>query len=182
MDPKHAVLVAVQEEGREGLVGRTLLQKKLYFASVLVGEDMGFRPYYYGPYSQQVADATDSVVSNRFLVEQVDVFPDTNIFGERRRHSYELTEDGNEVLQSMADDREVAAWRDALRRINQHQFATDFRLLSVAAKVATILREAHRARVNEISRKAREYGWGLNKEEIRRVVDFLEYLGLVERQ
>ena len=182
MDPRHAVLVAVQEEAPEGLVGRTLLQKKLYFASVVVGQDMGFRPYYYGPYSQQVADATDSLVSNRFLAEQIDIFPDTNIFGERRRHSYKLTGDGNQVLQSMADDPEVAVWRDALRRINEHSFATDFNLLSIAAKVKTILREAGEATVDEIIKRAEEYDWKLSRDEIVRVWNFLEDLGLARQK
>ena len=182
MDPKDAVLIAVQEEGPEGLTGKTLLQKKLYFASLLVKEDLGFRPHYYGPYSQQVADATDSLVSNRFFEEQIEIFPEANIFGERRRHSYEPTEDGRRLLETIKERPEVAPWRDALRKINEHPFARDFNLLSIAAKVMNILSKAGKARVDEIERKAKEHGWELSGKEIESVVEFLEYLGLAKRR
>ena len=181
MDARYAVLIAVGEEGSGGLIGRTLLQKKLYFASLLVDEDLGFRPYYYGPYSQEIANATDSLVSNRFLKERVDIFPDSNIFGERRRYSYQLTPDGSQILGRLKKEPGVAAWCDALKKINEHSLSHDFDLLSIAAKVKTILREAGEATIGDIEQKAREYGWTLTRDEIDRVAGFLESLKLVSR-
>ena len=178
MDPKYAVLLAVRGEEHGELRAKTLLQKKLYFAALLTGDDFGFRPHYYGPYSRQVADAADSLVSNGFLEERIDVFPgEANVFGEWRRHSYKLPEDGERLLQSLADDIEVKAWRSALRKINKHSFGGDFNLLSIAAKVATIVHEFRLATVDEIETKAKEYGWKLTPSDISRVGEFLEYLG-----
>lgn len=183
MDPRHAILLAVGEEKSGELRGRTLLQKKLYFASILADENFGFRPHYYGPYSRQVADAVDTLVNNGFLRERIDVFAgEPNLFGEWRRHSYELTDDGRRLLEAVTVEEDAARWKTALEKINSHQFTEDFNLLSIAAKVATILHEAGLASIEEIKLKAEEYGWELSPQEIDRVGEFLEYLGLVERQ
>lgn len=181
MEISHAVLLTVAEEPGRVLVGRTLLQKKLYFAAVLLDQRdaFGFRPHYYGPYSQQVADATGSLVSNRFLEEQVEIFPDDNVFGERRRHSYKITDDGQQLLDSLEKEEEIKKWRDVLQRINSQALAGDFNLLSVAAKVITILSEVEKATPEEMRHRATEYGWDLKNDQIRSVEEFLTQLGLV---
>jgi hypothetical protein len=178
MDPRHAILIAVKEEGQKGLIGRTLLQKKVFFACCLTGQNFAFRPHYYGPYSQSVADATDSLVSNHFLEEQVHRFSESNMFGEMRRHEYKLTEDGIEVAGAVSDDPEVKAWREALQRINSHPFASDFNLLSIAAKV-TIVSHGHPwvLSESEIADRAQHFGWNLTSEQIRKVAEFLTLLG-----
>ena len=60
------LIVANQDEG--DLQGRTILQKKLYFLSVLNKSDhctdLVFRPHYYGPYSSEVAENLDILVSS----------------------------------------------------------------------------------------------------------------------
>lgn len=181
MEAKHAVLLAIQAEDSGKIVGRTLLQKKLYFAARLVGAEMGFRPHYYGPYSQEVADATDSDVINRFIEEQVEVFGDSNVFGERRRHSYALTSDGNELLDSISDDPDTAAWKDSFVRINEHSISSDFNLLSVAAKVLTILGDIKQGTAAEVSAQASEYGWKITEQQHKEVVRFLRSLSLTKR-
>jgi len=182
MDPRDAVMLTIGEEEEGALHGRTLLQKKLYFASVLAGEDFGFRPHYYGPYSQTVADAVDSVVSNGFLAESIESFPgEANLFGERRRHSYSLTDDGEAVVEAMPETDDSAKWREALQRVNSHAVAQNFNLLSVAAKVHVILKEMGKATTSEISRQAQHYGWQLSPGDIEKVGDYLEHLGLVTR-
>jgi len=182
MDPRDAVMLTVQGEQRGALHGRTLLQKKLYFASVLANEEFGFRPHYYGPYSQTLAGAVDSLVSNGFLSESVESFPgEPNLFGERRRHSYSLTDDGKAVVEAMPETEESMEWRKALNRINSHDVAQDFNLLSVAAKVHVILKELGRATTSEIRRQAQNYGWQLSDPEIKEVGGFLQHLGLVTR-
>ena len=49
------LILVVKSEGENGLRGRTLLQKKIYFLSELMDVDLGFSPHYYGPYSSYVA-------------------------------------------------------------------------------------------------------------------------------
>lgn len=182
MDPRDVVMLAIQEEPDEFVYGRTLLQKKVHFASCLTGQELGFRPHYYGPYSQAIADAANSLVSNGFVEEKIETFPgEANLFGEWRRHSYSLTEDGKSVVEAMPETDESEAWREALRKVNSHPIAQDFNLLSVAAKMYVILKELRRARTTAISRQAQRYGWELPAEDIEKVGDYLVHLGLVER-
>ena len=46
------LLILAQENGR--LSGKTLLQKQAYFVSELLGFNLGFKPHYYGPYSEEI--------------------------------------------------------------------------------------------------------------------------------
>lgn len=174
MDVRDAILLLIiQEEGGQ-IVGRTLLQKKAYFASVMVGEDFFFRPHYYGPYSQTVADAVDSLVANGFLRETVETFSEeANAFGERRRHSYSLTSDGRKIAQRVLARPGWEAWQEVVGRINNAPVGKDFNLLSVAAKIHVILKVLGKAKESEIKRKAKEYGWDVGEGDINRVSDFL---------
>jgi len=180
MDPKDAALIAIGQSGQ--IVGRTLLQKKLYFAAVLAEKELGFRPHYYGPYSPDVADAIDSLVANRFLKEITETFPgDESIFGERRRHTYTLTGDGTGLLQAVGQTDEARKLRDALEKVNSQPIGEDFNLLSIAAKVHILLRKKSPATASEIRRMAEEYGWQLSEEQIQGVDEYLADLGLVTR-
>ena len=69
MHIQDLILFVIESEGEDGLRGRTLLQKKLYFLSILEKVDLGFAPHYYGPYSSLVAENLDILVSARFLNE-----------------------------------------------------------------------------------------------------------------
>ena len=69
MHIQDLILLVVGSEEEKSLRGRTTLQKKLYFLSVLEKTDLGFRPHYYGPYSSWVARNLDILVSTGFLKE-----------------------------------------------------------------------------------------------------------------
>ena len=51
MHIQDLILLVIGNEKNKNLQGRTILQKKLYFLSVLKEIDLGFGPHYYGPYS-----------------------------------------------------------------------------------------------------------------------------------
>ena len=67
MHIQDLILLVIESENNKSLRGRTTLQKKLYFLSVLEETDLGFGPHYYGPYSSLVAENLDILVSARFL-------------------------------------------------------------------------------------------------------------------
>jgi uncharacterized protein YwgA len=175
---RDAILATIDAEESREIVGRTLLQKKLYFLSVLAGEDFGFYPYFYGPYSSSVSDDLGTLIEAGFVKDDIDVFPgSTSRFGERRRYSYRLTEEGKRVLQSKRFAiREYSAY---LERINAHPVVSDPNLLPVAAKVHFIVTERGRASVDEIRERASELGWELSKADIDQVVNYLRHLELV---
>ena len=68
------LLLVVEREGKDGLHGRTLLQKKLYFLSVLQKANFGFSAHYYGPYSAFVAEHLNGLVEDSIFKEVTEFF------------------------------------------------------------------------------------------------------------
>ena len=183
MHIQDKILLVIGSEKGKSLQGRTILQKKLYFLSVLLKDDsVGFGPHYYGPYSSPVAENLDILVNARFLKEVTETFPtDENIFGEIRRHTYSLTSDGKDVMGEIQKDDGYADWKHALERLNKQPLARDFNTLSIAAKVYYIVNRQKRATTEQIQRVAKEYGWNIDDSQIKKVRSFLKALSLVRK-
>ena len=177
------LLLVVRSEGKDGLRGRTLLQKKVYFLSVLRDKSYGFTAHHYGPYSSYVAGNIDSLVNCGFLREATESFPATSgessLFGEIRRHTYSLTDDAEELWSDIENDPEFQEWKRELDRINAHDIAHDFNKLSIAAKVHYIVNWRGKGTVEEVKQVAKEYKWEVDNKDIEGVLSFLEVLGLV---
>ncbi len=182
MHIQDKILLVVGSEEGSGLQGRTILQKKLYFLSVVLKDNtLGFGPHYYGPYSRLVAENLDILVNARFLKEVTETFPtDENIFGEIRRHTYSLTSDGKDVMGEIEKDDVYADWKHALETLNRQPLARDFNTLSIAAKVYYIVNRQKRATTEQIQQVAKEYGWNIDDSQIEKVRSFLEALSLIK--
>ena len=179
MSITDALLATIDSE-TDGIPGRTLLQKRMYFLSVLVGEDFQFTPYYYGPYSSRVTDQLGALREAAFVSEQSELYGTSGPFGEMRRFDYNLTSDGKELVDRHSEDMKV--YNEALSKINDHPIVRNTRLLSAAAKVHFIVSEHGRATVPEIQRWAKELGWSVEPKQVDQVVDYLEHLDLVDAQ
>lgn len=180
MHIQDLILLVIGSEKKKSLRGRTTLQKKLYFLSVLEGIDLGFGPHYYGPYSSLVAENLDILVSARFLKEVTETFStDQNIFGEIRRHTYSLTPDGDIIMDEMKKEAEYTDWKQALDRLNRQESANDFNTLSIAAKVYYIVNRQGKTTTEQIQEVAQEYGWDIDDSQIENVRSFLEDLSLI---
>ena len=180
MHIQDLILLVIGSEKDENLQGRTLLQKKLYFLSELKGVDHGFRPHYYGPYSSLVAENLDILVSAHFLREEKETFEtDQNIFGEIRRHTYSLTSDGDIVMEEIRKEAEYTDWKQKLDMLNSQLLASDFNMLSIAAKVYYIVNQQGSATPEQIREIANEYDWRLNDSDIEGVLSFLKALSLI---
>lgn len=177
------LLLVVRDEGESGLQGRTLLQKKVYFLSVLQEKGYGFTAHHYGPYSSYIAGNLDSLVNCGFLEEVTETFSkvsgESNLFGEVRRHTYFLTEDAKRIWSDTEEQPDYSEWKDTLDRINSHEIANDFNKLSIAAKVHYIVNWREKSTIEEVKQVAEEYGWKVTKEEIESVLSFLTELNLV---
>lgn len=188
------ILLVIESEGEKGLRGRTLLQKKFYFLSVLQREDLGFRPHYYGPYSSWLTENLDILASTGFIKEITETFStDRNIFGEIRRHTYSLTDDGKIIMAEIQKENEFNSnsasmneaelelknWHKAIEHINSQPLANDFNKLSIAAKVHYILSEKGEATTEQVRQIASDYGWKLSESDIEKVLSFLEALSLI---
>ena len=174
------ILLVIENEGEKGLRGRTLLQKKLYFLSVLKSVDLGFCPHYYGPYSSWIAENLDILVSVGFIKEITETFStDRNIFGEIRRHTYSLTDDGRIIWDDIQKEGEIQSWQELLGRINSQPLANDFNQLSIAAKVHYIVNAKGGATTEQVRQTAQAYGWKIIEPDIENVLSFLEELSLI---
>ena len=180
MHIQDLILLVIGSENNKSLRGRTTLQKKLYFLSVLVRTDFGFGPHYYGPYSSWVAENLDILVSAHFVKEVTETFStDRNIFGEIRRHTYSLTTDSKDVMSEIEQEDEYTDWKQRLDTLNNHPLANDFNTLSIAAKVYYIVNRQGRTTTEQIQEVAKEYGWDIDDLQIENVRSFLEDLSLI---
>ena len=178
------LLLVVKNEGENGLRGRTLLQKKVYFLSVLMKVDLGFSPHFYGPYSSYVAGHLDSLVNCGLLREVTESFStsleDKNIFGEIRRHTYFFPDDAEEMWQDLQKKTEFSKWEKTLERINSQKFSNDFDYLSIAAKVYYIVSRKKEITLRAVRQVAEGYGWNVSKVAIENALSFLTELNLVK--
>ncbi len=174
-----AILLAADNEVGGTVQGRTLLQKKLYFLSTMMKQDFGYKPHYYGPYSGEVAEAVDSLVSSGFLTEQRDVFPSSNYFCEVRRYAYTITADGKKLLKSAQQNRGFEQWLQAMKKINCCDMSSDFSIISLAAKMHYIVAEEGKASSEEIREIGGKLGWKISDDDIEKVAAELERLGLI---
>ena len=177
MSVRHAVLATMSAQG-EALKGRTLLQKKLYFLGLLSGEDFGFSPHYYGPYSESAAEQTEALVAAGFVDEKLESFEDmSGPFGEPVRYDYTLSMSGKEIIERRKDI--LHSYKEPLQLINGHPIANDVKLLAAAAKVYFIVADQGGASVQEIQQAATSLGWRIKSRQIKAVVDYLTHLDLV---
>ncbi len=177
------LLLVIKGEPREELRGRTLLQKKIYFLSVLCKENFGFSAHYYGPYSSFVAEHLDGLVNYGVLKEFTESFTtataEQNAFGEIRRHTYSLSADAEEIWEVTQQKPEFQKWDNALQSINKQEISQDFNKLSIAAKVHYIVSWQGESTVEEIEQIAKEHKWKVDDKDIAGVLSFLQELGLV---
>ena len=175
-------LVVAREKGSK-LQGRTLFQKKVYFLSVLCRENFGFSAHYYGPYSSFVAEHLNGLVNDGVLEEDTQFFTtdsiEQNDLGEKRRHTYSLTKVGEKVWKTIQQKNDFQKWDEALEKINNQEIASDFNLLSIAAKVHYIVDWEGEKSVKEVCQTAKEYGWDFTEKDIAKVLSFLTELELV---
>ena len=176
-------LVVAREKGGK-LQGRTLFQKKVYFLSVLCKKNFGFSAHYYGPYSSFVAEHLDGLVNDGVLEEDTRFFTtdptEKNDLGEKRRHTYSLTNEGKEVWKTVQEKEDFQKWDRALKKINDQKIADNFNLLSIAAKVHYIIDWEGEKSVKEVCQTAKEYGWDFTEKDIAKVLSFLTKLKLVK--
>jgi len=97
MTPERIILLIIDKN--DGLIrGKTLLQKRAYFLSILLDLDLGYRPHYYGPYSPIIQGTLDKLKATGFVEERMQGFEALSIFPfESRRFDYALTDDGKKV-------------------------------------------------------------------------------------
>ncbi|MCK6457692.1 MAG: hypothetical protein L6Q92_14325 [Phycisphaerae bacterium] len=180
IDFVHLTLLALGGK----ISGKTNLQKKVYFLGLLTGklEELGYRPHYYGPYSESVATAVEDLKTVGFVDQNV-----TSTFGiddmgfERRRYDYTLTPDGLQLAKAKKNElpEDWNKLEEAVRVLNRAG-ERDYMKLSIAAKTYFLLGQEKKATTqDELARLAPRFGWRVSREEIVQAAEYLKALGLI---
>lgn len=169
MSINDAILAILDDESTHG---RTMLQKKMYFLSVLASENFGFRPHYFGPYSTQLSNSLSALGEADFVKETRMGYGVPTNFGEMSRYDYELSKSGKEVVEHRPEIK--SCYSEYLDRINDSGIASDINTISIAAKVYFILSDQGEATGTQIREQAKSLGWNVSEKDIHGVVESLQ--------
>lgn len=165
--------------------GRTFLQKNAYFMSKLLGEDLGFRPHYYGPYSPKIEFALGELRGMGIVAESVSVFGTVDAAGfQRRRYDYSLTEEGKHVANAIRNDRklEYETIESAVKKIKRAGGNLDYLSLAVAAKTHFVISGDGSSLSEEgVVERASGFGWNVSEKQVSEATKFLGRLELIAR-
>ncbi len=174
MDKNDAVLAIIGAVGGQ-LHGRTTAQKLAYFGAWEGLLETSFKPHYYGPYSDGVANALTSLVSLGYVRESVTVYGEqtdpwlAQVSGDVKGYSYELTEDGQALLEQIKKE-SPDEWERLRSLITQVGKTTNLNpgSLSIAAKIHYVLKRLGREQVSvdELIEEAHKYDWNLEENQI----------------
>jgi uncharacterized protein YwgA len=184
-DARDLVLAIV--DSRNGILkGRTILQKLSFFVDDRLNIGIRFKPHFYGPYSEDIAEATASLVALDFLTETSEVIPlasSQDPTFDSRVYTYALTKAGRELIKERR--KHVSLYKEVKEVVSQLEESGlktwDAGSLSAAAKIVFILKTRERRELGneEIARYANFLGWKLSKERVDELSKYLEKAGLI---
>lgn len=179
MKPSYIILTIIKHN-KGKFIGKTLLQKTVFFLNELLRLGIPFKPHYYGPYSSEVAVAIENLVALGFVKEVEESFPAWDVWGEVRRYIYELTDEGEEILEDIKTQPQYDEILEKLDLIGTYSESKDYDKLSKAAKIYHIVKAKGKVTRSEIRKEANKLGWSLEDKEINELSSFLEKLNLVK--
>lgn len=167
------------------LQGRTKLQKSVYFAGALSGllPELGYRPYYYGPYSGTVAASVNDLQGLGFLRQTSASVGavDPNGF-EVARYDYTLTSDGKQIALEKTEQY-PNEWHQILSAIellkSMPNTSGDYVKLSIAAKMLYLRSEKGEAKISELLEMMPKFGWSVSRDQLVEARNFLQSLNLI---
>ncbi|MGV8088098.1 MAG: hypothetical protein ACP5NU_03440 [Methanomicrobiales archaeon] len=104
LSPLEAAIIVINEAG-EKIVGRTSIQKIIYFGTIRSAVSATYHPHYYGPYSAEVSNALQTITSCHFVDEKMDTNNDRKYYEtfEWKRYSYTLNDEGKRVTEFLKE-------------------------------------------------------------------------------
>jgi uncharacterized protein YwgA len=163
--------------------GRTKLQKTVYFVGVLsrLLPSLGYRPYYFGPYSGEVAAAVNELEGLGFLRQTSASAGSVDPKGfEIARYDYTLTPEGYQIAKEKSEQ-VPDLWnriQEAAQRLRTMP-NTDYVKLSIAAKMLYLLGEKGVATVDELVEMTPRLGWTVSRDQMEDAAKFLKSLDLI---
>jgi uncharacterized protein YwgA len=178
------VLVLAYKAFEGDMRGKTLLQKRVYFLSVMLGIDMGYEAHYYGPYSEKVATLNSELKSFGYVSESSSAWGYDQRGFEMARHDFKLTEMGARLA-----ERKTEAQSKLWERIQNAAAVVrkagdlDYMELSIAAKSYYVLNKLNgKATLSDIAAMIPKFGWSVNEKQLEKATDFLAKANLITKQ
>ena len=140
MHIQDMIMLVIENEPDKQLRGRGFLQKKMFFLSLLCVTAWDYKRHLYGEHSSEVSENLDLLVYARFIKEFHETLSDNrSVLGEVESYTYNLTSDGETVMQVIRVDTAGSDWIDKLALLNEQDGADDLDVLSVAAKLRPLI-------------------------------------------
>jgi uncharacterized protein YwgA len=183
MNPYDFVHLTLHALGGE-IQGRTKLQKTVYFLGIFTDslDDLGYRPHFYGPYSDLVTAAVARLKALGFVTESTlgsGAIGDGGF--EIARHDFNLTKEGKRIAEEKALQN-PDVWLKLKTAVDRFKKAgyIDYMRMSVAAKTYFVLKAMGKpATAEELSEAAKTLGWQAKPHDIDDSISFLRKLDLV---
>lgn len=179
----YELIIQLIELNGRSFQGKTNIHKNIYLLQQMMSSiefPLKFKPYFYGPYSQDVSEALDLLENVGLMrVKQVD-FGMKDSF-EVRKNLYELTPSGTSAAERVKSIYGEFAnlLEDQFYRLKATGYNENTKVLSTAAKVRHILfTEKRILNKNSIQAKAKELGWEINSRDLSASVRVLVDIGL----
>jgi len=184
MDTLSIVLAYINNEHPDVHIGRTLLQKKIYFLNELIQGPIRYIPYFYGPYSFEVAQTVGNLVSSGIIEEKMESFPTNETpWGESTRYTYSVNDKNisviNEFILQTISEEDYNNLKKMLSLINLKNESKEYKALSIAAKVYQILKNKGRLNISGFPAEAKKLKWELNDSDVKKAVQFLKEIELL---
>ena len=183
MDTRDFVALAILAKGGE-IHGKTKLQKLVYFVGVLTGslEELGYRAHFYGPYSDDVANAVGQLKAVGVIDQNVSDWGYDRSGFEVKRYDFRLTDAGRQFAEHIAE-RAGESWNQIRDAITAYTTAgdRDYMALSIAAKTYFMLGQ-HKGKASkaDLVKLAKRFGWTVQADQVDDAAEYLQKLGLVE--
>jgi uncharacterized protein YwgA len=164
--------------------GKTKLQKTVYFLGAMTDclEDLGYRPWFYGPYSDDVDGAVTWLKTIGVIDQNVRSWGHDESGFEARRYDFRLNDQGTRFAQGKAR-RNPELWECLESAAKTLRKAGDigYMAMSIAAKTYFMLgKKRGRGSISEIARLAPHFGWQVTPSQVEEAARYLNCLGLVE--
>lgn len=183
METKDFATLALLAVGGE-IHGKTKLQKTVYLLGLMTDhlDDLGYRAHFYGPYSDDVAEAVTTLKTIGAIDQNVTDWGYDQSGFEVRRYDFRLNEQGERFAQAKAR-RNPKLWSELQEaaKVLKKADPVDYMQMSIAAKTYFLLgRKKGRASMAELAQLAPRFGWHVTPQQVQQAAQYLNRLGLVE--
>lgn len=177
------LILSIIKLSDNNLKGRTILQKIIYFFSILLKKEFGYQAHYYGPYSLQVENTLNSLKSLGYIKEEVNTWGVDERGFEKKKYIYSLSEDGEYLYNYLSKDNhtEIENIFQIFSLLNKHIDLNDSYSLSIAAKTYHIISKKSSSPIDtsSIKSEAKNLGWDVKEPEISEATNFLVGIELI---